>query len=204
MVVGDLISKMEEYLEGSQNSAYERRHTKRKLLEHYGENITISNEKGKSDIVTLRETANEILRSYHDKSKYCDIELQKIQLIEAAARIIRSDVKSLKATMVDEYPPSNDLTEESALYYIPSSLKLLLSKLFVGKDTSVKIGAVSQAVMQAIQSRALLCLLQIGLSVQLHHNYQSRYLIDIFYNLGFCSSYSEVTRFERNAAVSGD
>ena len=109
---------------------------KRKLLEHYGENIIISNEKGKSDIVTLRETANEILLSYHEKSKYCDIELQKIQLIEAAARIIRSDVKSLKATTVDEYPSPNDLTEESALHYIPSSLKLLLSKLFVGKDTS--------------------------------------------------------------------
>ena len=44
MVVGDLISKMEEYLEGSQNSAYERRHMKRKLLGHYGENIIISNE----------------------------------------------------------------------------------------------------------------------------------------------------------------
>lgn len=176
----------------------------RKLLEYYGDNIIISNEKGKSNIVTMRETANEILRSYHEKTKYCDIELQKIQLIKAAAKIIRSDVKFLKTTTVDEYPSLNDLMEESALQYIPKSLKLLLSKLFSGKDTSVKIGAVGQTIMQAIRPRALLCPLQIGLSVQLYHNYRSRYLIDILYNLEFCSSYSEVIKFERNAAVSGN
>lgn len=57
MIVEGLISKIEEYFEGRKNSVYE---LKRKLLGHYGENIIID-EKGQSDIVTLRETANEIL-----------------------------------------------------------------------------------------------------------------------------------------------
>lgn len=54
----------EEYLVGSENIAYERKRIKRKRLEHYGENIIISNEKRNSDKVTLRETALEILESY--------------------------------------------------------------------------------------------------------------------------------------------
>lgn len=204
MVIGDLISKMEEYLQGGQSRAYDRKYMKIKLLEYYGENIIISGSVGKSDIVTLRDTANGILRSYHKNASHSsDIELQKIQLIEAAAKIIKSDVKSLTSTSVDEYPSPNELTVENALNFIPNTLKLLLSKLFVGKDTSVKIGSVGQSIMQSIRPRALLCPLQIGLSVQLHHNYRSRCLIDSLHNLGFCSSYAEVSRFEKNAAVSG-
>ena len=80
---------MEEYLQGSQSSVYERRHFKRKILEYYGDKIIISGESGKADVVTLRETANEILLDYHKKSKECDIELQKIYLVEAAAKIIK-------------------------------------------------------------------------------------------------------------------
>ena len=90
LLVGDLISKTEEYLQGSQSSAYERRHFKRNLLEYYGDKIIISGESGKADIATLRETANEILLDNHKKSKEYDIELQKIYLVQAAAKIIRS------------------------------------------------------------------------------------------------------------------
>ncbi|VDI57078.1 Hypothetical predicted protein [Mytilus galloprovincialis] len=36
----------------------------------------------------------------------------------------------------------------------------------------------------------------------MHHHFSSRFLIDTLYNLGFCSSYSEVQKFEMNAAAS--
>lgn len=79
-----------------------------------------------------------------------------------------------------------------------------ISKLSVGNDMSVKILAVGQTLMQVIESRALLCLLEIDLSAQFNHNNQCRYLIDIFCNDGFCSFYSEVIGFESNAAVASD
>ncbi|CAC5380089.1 unnamed protein product [Mytilus coruscus] len=41
-----------------------------------------------------------------------------------------------------------------------------------------------------------------GYDVHMHHHFGSRFLIDTLYNLGFCSSYSEVQRFEMNAAAS--
>ena len=49
---------------------------------------------------------------------------------------------------------------------------------------------------------ALLAPLQIGLAVQMHHHFASRFLVDTLNKLGFCSSYSEVLRFEKCAAVS--
>ena len=37
--------------------------------------------------------------------------------------------------------------------------------------------------------------------MQLHHHFSSRFLIDSLNTYGFCCSYSEVQRFERNASV---
>ena len=42
--------------------------------------------------------------------------------------------------------------------------------------------------------------LQIALSLQMHHLYRSKFLVDTLSVMGFCSSYSEVVRFEKNAA----
>ncbi len=44
--------------------------------------------------------------------------------------------------------------------------------------------------------------LQLGLGVQLHHHFASRFLIDTLHHHGFCCSYEEVKRFEENAAQS--
>ena len=42
--------------------------------------------------------------------------------------------------------------------------------------------------------------LQLGLAVQIHHLYRSKFLVDTLHAMGFCSSYAEVLRFEKNAA----
>ena len=54
--------------------------------------------------------------------------------------------------------------------------------------------------MQAVRPRAILVPLQIGLAIQVHRQYGSRYLVDVLNKLGFCSSYSEVQKYERSAA----
>ena len=58
--------------------------------------------------------------------------------------------------------------------------------------------------MQCVRPRAIVAPLQIGLAVQMHFHFRSRYLIDVLHSFGICSSYNEVQRFERNAAVCGD
>src|SRR6218665_1770922 len=43
---------------------------------------------------------------------------------------------------------------------------------------------------------------QVGLAVQMHHHFRSRFLIDTLFATGYCSSYCAVLRFEENAASS--
>ena len=56
--------------------------------------------------------------------------------------------------------------------------------------------------MQAARPRVLLAPLQVGLGVQIHHHFASRFLIDSMHHHGFCCSYEEVHKFGRNAALS--
>ena len=56
--------------------------------------------------------------------------------------------------------------------------------------------------MQAVRARVLSAPLQIGLGVQLHHHYASRFLIDTLHKHGFCCSYNEVQQFEQKAVLS--
>lgn len=74
--------------------------------------------------------------------------------------------------------------------------------MFVGKDRSRKVASIGQAVVQAVRPRAVIAPLQLGLAVQMHHLYRSRFLIDSLSTMGFASSYPEVQRFEVNAACS--
>ena len=54
--------------------------------------------------------------------------------------------------------------------------------------------------IQNVRPRTIIAPLQLALTVSLHHHFASWYLIDTLNKLGFCSSYSEVQRFESCAA----
>lgn len=55
--------------------------------------------------------------------------------------------------------------------------------------------------MQAIRPKVLTPPLQLGLAVQMHHQFGSRVLIDKLHKHGYCSSYASTQRFEHSAAV---
>ena len=70
----------------------------------------------------------------------------------------------------------------------------------MGKDTRRKVASIGQSIIQAVRPRAVLAPLQIGLAVQTHHLYHSKFIIDTLCEMGFCSLSGEVLRFEKNAA----
>ncbi|KAL8579434.1 hypothetical protein ACOMHN_026799 [Nucella lapillus] len=67
-------------------------------------------------------------------------------------------------------------------------------------ETSVKISAIGQAIIQLSRPNTVIAPLQFGLGVLLHRSFASRFLVDLAFHLGFSSSYTEVRKFERNAA----
>ena len=127
---------------------------------------------------------------------------EKLRIIKAAASIIKSDIKLLPNAK-EMYPSTVEMeSREKNLEYLPKSLLALLDGLFVSKDHSVETASIGQAIMQQVRPKSLLPPLQIGLGVQLHKHFGSRFLIDSMNKHGFTSSYSEVLRFEQSAAMS--
>lgn len=200
--VSTLVKKMGELLHHIDALPYGNQYMKYKLGERYGNSVCISTEEGLHDIVTMREKTDQILRSYFMKAKDGDEEAQKKALIQTAARFIKSDIQSGVSSVRDIYPNADDLKLEPSLQYVPPSLRLLLHSLFVGKFTDRKVAAIGQAIVQSARPRSVVAPLQIGLAAQMQYLYRSRFLVDTLNAMGFGSSYSEVQRFEKNAACS--
>ena len=199
--IQDLIHKMDEFLDGTDSESYGFTYMKDQLQKHFGDNITITEINGKLNVVTFRHKVSAILHDFYSQPKKSNNTAEKMRLIETAAKLIKSDVKSVEETK-EVYPDSSTMTStDEAMSFLPESLKLLLQKLAVGKDADKKIASLGQAIMQCIRPRVLIAPLQIGLGVQMHHHFGSKFLINSLYAHGFCSSYKEVQKFERSAAV---
>ncbi|KAL5022622.1 hypothetical protein ScPMuIL_001777 [Solemya velum] len=198
--IGDLIEKMKYYLGHSQSEAYGFSYMKDCLLEHFGTRIIITEINGKSNVVTFRGVASTMLHNFYNQKK-TDTQAEKMRLIKTAAQLIKSDIKSIVQDK-NVYPSSLDITDtETVTEYLPESLTFLLRMLFVGKDKDLKVGSIGQAIMQAARPRVLQAPLLLGLGVQMHFHFASRFLIDTLDSLGYSCSYSEVQGYERSAAI---
>ena len=134
----DLANKMKEYLQDDESVAYGNQYLKSKLLERYGKSTSIAEGEGLSHIVTFREKTSEILSNYFNTPNGADEETETRAIIEDAAKLIKSNIKTIITPSVEAYPKSNGVTLESALKYVPASLRCLLQHLLVGKDTRKK------------------------------------------------------------------
>ena len=192
---------MTEDLVDTGQDPYSAKYMKIKIKEHFGDRVLMTARGAKDCVVTLRDTASSILHAFHKQCKAENAEDEKHSIVETAAKLIESDVKSMEPSH-DFYPEIEDVeNEERALNYIPKSLQVLLRTMFAGQNIDVKLASIGQCIMQAIRPRAILAPLQIGLGVQMHHHFASRFLIDTLHGHGFSCSYTEVQRYERNAAV---
>eukprot|EP00794_Sanderia_malayensis_P004456 gene4456-5048_t len=99
------------------------------------------------------------------------------------------------------YPTSEEIQSvDQNLSNVPSGLQLFVKKIFVEKNPEKKVASIGQAIIQATRPQVFIAPLQIGIGVQMHHHFGSKFLIDSLNSHGFCSSYREVKRFEKSAA----
>ena len=196
--ISDLQDKMNDYLGNPELCAYGHTHMKEELLGHLKNEIVITEINGRSNVVTLKSTADSILQEFH-KSQVANKsqEEEKQMIIQTAARLIKQEIKSV-TTPGTSYPQV-DADVEKHLDFLPQSLRLFLTNVLAGKSR-IKLASIGQTIMQATRPRALMAPLQIGLAIQLHHNFASRFLVDSLNSLGFCSSYDEVQNFSKNAS----
>ena len=201
ITINDLIGLMEEKLADTEYETYSYTYMKKRLQDHFGDKIIQTEINGTANVVTFRTTAKALLQDHYQQMKQ-DPNEEKIRLVKTAAKLIREDIKDVETTY-EAYPSCEDLESvDAGIQFLPETLQVLLEGLFTGKRTGAKVASIGQAMMQATRPRVLLAPLQLGLGVQLHHHFASRFLIDSLHRHGFCCSYEEVHRFERNAAQS--
>ena len=189
---------MAEHLKDCESEAYSIIYMKTKLIKHYGDEILFAQSPNQADVITLKKTATTVLRDFYKQPRNLDTEAEKLRVMKAAADIIHSDIKSM-ASSREEYPDSTAI--ENHRNYIPETLRQFLEQVIRKKDASLKITVIGQALVQSTRPNTVIAPLQIGLAVQMHRTFGSRFLIDTLSHLGFCTSYTEVRKFELNAAV---
>ena len=199
--MSDLVQIMSEALDGTNEEPYSTVYMKTKLQEHFRDKIVITSIYGKSNVVTFRQTAASVIDEFYSNPRPKDTEEERYRIIETAAKLIKSEIKNIDVSS-DVYPTSAVMSDvEEALKFIPDILKSFHELLFVRKDIKLKLASVGQAIVQAVRPRVILAPLQLGLGVQMHHHFSSKFLIDSLNSHGFCASYKTVQKYERSAAV---
>ena len=186
ITINELIDKMKEYLEDTDFQPYSFPYMKKRINDHFKDRIIITELDGKSNVVTFRSTAFNILHQFYESPKTDDPEAEKFRIIETAAKLIKNDIKSINVD-TSQYPSSDEIRSvEDNVEFLPGTLKAFLKNVLVGKDTRIKTASIGQAIMQSVRPRILNTPLQLGQGVQMHRQFGSRFLIDTLNQLGFC------------------
>ncbi|CAG2207157.1 unnamed protein product [Mytilus edulis] len=92
--ISDLVEKMDEMCDGN---AYSQMYLKKRLKQHFGDEIIITDIPGRKSVVTLRETVTCILQDYYQRPSNLNPDDEK-SFIKAAAKLIKSDIRSVDTT----------------------------------------------------------------------------------------------------------
>ena len=179
--VVDLVDIMRDKCGGNSYSSV---YMKKKMLDYFGDNIIIAEVDGKQDVVTFKSEAHAILHTFYKRNKSDECKSEKEAIITTAARFILNDIKSMDKCK-DNYPQASQISAlDTNLEYLPDSLQLLLQKVIDNKQGKKKIVSIGQSIVQSATPRSLICPLQLGLGVMVHHMSGSKMLVDCLSSLG--------------------
>ena len=98
ITINHLIDLTKQKLADTTHEAYSYTHMKARLQQHFGKRIVQTEINGKPNVVTFRTTARVVLQEHYNKQQQQQQERktieEKIRLVQAAAKIIKEDIKS--------------------------------------------------------------------------------------------------------------
>ena len=155
----------------SDGDSYSTKYLKRKLQDHYGNKVTITNVPGKPCIFTFHEYSHKILhdRWYTDRCSSENDERKRV--VETAARIIRQNIRAMVYDS-STYPEPKDITCTA-----PESLDTFIHNVIHHSsktEHSPKHEAITQSIIAATRPRSFLSPLLLGIAVCIHRKYGSR------------------------------
>ena len=179
---------------------------KRKLQEYFEDNITISKQNGKPNIVVLNSSMPTILHdSFMASTSSCndndDIELAKI--IEEK---INSALQSVHQS--DSYPVPADINKVHLQLKTSAILKQLVTSIFTALRTELVLSkqeiyqlSICHAMMQSAGKFSYISPLLLSIGLLIYQWTRSKVIIEILSSFGFCASYEQITAFEKSSAV---
>ena len=166
---------------------------KQKLKDHYKEHIHFTEFPGRADVVCFRDMASYVIYNLKKKSQET-----KEDIIIAAAKIIKSELRDLNKTM-DEYPTLDDIHDiDKNKEWVPDSLQLLHYLI----PSTLKQISIGQCITQVSRPRSVMCPIVFGLGVQVEKTFGSKWILNHLYKLGYSISSDEVLRYKQSAIES--
>ena len=176
---------------------YTKKHLKRKLIDRYGHHIVFPEVCGRKNVICFKDMCSFILNDkwYSDRDK--DVTIESYRIVKSAAKLIAAEIRDLDCDL-NHYSTANDIHADDSKV-VPPLLQLLMQILV---PSPVKRAALSQCIMQAARPRSILAPILFGLSVEMDHAFDSKFLTNELARLGLCVSYDEVLRYKQSIMMS--
>ena len=95
---------------------------KEKIKAHLGDRVIITYLDSKPNVVTLWSTASAILHDFYSQPKKLDPTEEKMRMIRATAKLLKSDIKCIQQD-VSNYPDVLEVSSSEVTYsFLPESL----------------------------------------------------------------------------------
>ncbi|CAC5377771.1 unnamed protein product [Mytilus coruscus] len=150
--IANLVREMEKIF-GVENT-YSVVLMKKKILDYFGKSVLFTEEEGKPNILTFRDNISSILHTFCNRRGKENKEEEKKSITSTAAQLIKEDIKLITSKDII-YPSAEEMESETSI---------------------------GHAIIQATRPRSVIAPLQIGLGIQMHHHFGSRFLVDTLYN----------------------
>ena len=133
ITIGELVSKMEECCG---EDSYTPKYMKKRVIEHLGDDVIITEINGKPIVVTFHSNAASILHKFYERPKQQDDNVEKLQIIETAANLIKNDIKVAETSKIN-YPLADDISPiEQNLDLSPLPFVSFLENCFLQKTVT--------------------------------------------------------------------
>ena len=172
---------------------YSDRRLKQKLIDHYGDELVITDDLGKQTIYTFLDTSKRILRQSHRDSG-----LSKEDIIDMCAMII-SDEINCKIYDLSNYPSfsnmsSGDLVPELLGRWMKGVIQSKSSAAGTTKSVERRRTAISHSIIAATRPRSFISPILLAISTYVNTKLESRELADVLSSLSFTDDYRELLR----------
>ena len=185
----ELHDKMINVSEGS--PCYSKKSLKRKLVECYGDHISFAQRPGQPDLIYFRNF------SWFIMNEFKKIRMQTpLDIINAAARIIKSDIRNLPCNK-KEYPVISKMDDlDYGKKWVPESMMSFLKHLVSSPLKQMSIG---QSITQSARPRSMIAPIPFGLGIDIDKSFATRWLVDHLSKFGFSITSDEVKLFKQSA-----